>query len=273
MPVKYWKLSSRGRWRWAFPVDTLFGEVLYEQGPDGRWHVFEIRTRRRYRDGWAVDVLRPFGTAEQMAQAVMTKRPDWAMSVSLRQLVQHLQNPSTLVPNRWESKAYGKVFPPIDGALDRLPDIDDKALIKELLTETTFVSVEGMIWKESGSLQTYGPSSDASFSIAPKGYEMGMIPVNEVSCNRCHSETGRRLGEFEFDIILYGEVWGEDQIFTWHLFEPNSRIYDTWDEVDGSRKVNQRMVQANLLKNEKPSASDPDYKPLPTAFKPDRRSR
>lgn len=269
MPVKYWKLSSRGRWRWAFPVDTLIGEILYDQSPNGTWYAFEIRTRRRYRDGWAVDVYRPFGTAEQMAQAVIQRRPGWASSASLSQLVAHLRDSSTLVSNKWESPAYGKVFPAINGALDRIPDVDDKPLIVELLTQTPFASVEGVIWKEHGSLQTYGPSSSAAFSIAPKGYEMGMIPVNEVSCNRCHSETGRRLGEMEFDIILYGEVWGEDQIFTWHPFEPNSRIYDTWDEVDGSRRVNQRMVQAGLVKYEQPSSSDPDYKPLPTVFKPD----
>jgi len=136
----------------------------------------------------------------------------------------------------------------------------------ELLTETPFVSTEGAVWKSNGALETYAPASLGNFSIVPKDYEMGMIPLNEVSCNRCHSHTGRRLGQFEFDIILYGEIWGEDQIFTWHLFKPHRYIYATWDDADGSRKINTRMVEANLLKREKPSTSDPDYKPLPSAF-------
>ena len=102
---------------------------------------------------------------------------------------------------------------------------------------------------------------------------MGLIPVNEISCNRCHSETGRRLGELEFDIQLYGEVWGEDRIFTWHLFEPHRYIYDTWDDTDGSRKVNPKMVAAKLLQNQTPSSGDPDYKPLPGAFKPEAKRR
>src|SRR5205814_1001992 len=63
LPVKYWKLSSRGRWRWAFPVGTVFGEVLYEKSPSGRWLPFEVRTRKRYLDGWDVAMFRPFKKA------------------------------------------------------------------------------------------------------------------------------------------------------------------------------------------------------------------
>ena len=270
LPVRWWQLSSRGRWRWAFPKDTYFGEVLFQKAPDGQWIVFEIRTRKRYLDGWEVNVFRPFPTASSFASGIMKKRPDWAFNFELRKMIQHLENPATLIPNRWESKPYGKVFPPIQGALDPLPEISDWRTIAELLQETTFQSAEGAIWKEHGGLQTYAPASKSDFSLVPRGYEMGMIPVNEVSCNRCHQQTGRRLSTFEFDIILYGEVWGEDQIFTWHLFEPHKRIYGTWDDADGSRKLNSRMVQANLLQKGKPSSGDPIYKPLPTTFEPDR---
>lgn len=274
LPVKYWRPSSRGRWYWTHPVGTVIGEVLYEQAPNSKWYVFEIRVRKRYRDGWSVDVFKPFVRAEDMAQAIMVKRPEWQMNIELRRFVNFLQNKDTLVKNRWESKPYGKVFTPIDGALDPLPEHGDDNLIIELLTDTTFRSSEGMIWKENASLQTYAPASQAHFSIVPKGYEMGMIPVNEVSCNRCHSETGHRLLDFEFDIQLYGEVWGEDRIFTWHLFEPNQYIYGTFDDSDvPSRKVNPRLVQAGLVKNEKPSEGDPDYKALPSAFKPEKKRK
>ena len=274
LPVKWWKESSRGRWRWVFPVGTLFGEVLFEKGGDQKWYAFEIRTRKRYLDGWSVDVFRPFVTAEAFAQGIIAKRPDWQMSVDLANYIRNLRNTGTLVQNRWESKAYGNAFTPIDGALDKLPEFPDASLLSDLLTQTQFVSAEGSIWKENGNLQTYAPSSTTDFNIVPKGYEMGMVPVNEVSCTRCHSEVGRRLLDFEFDIQLYGEVWGEDRIFTWHLFEPHRYIYGPWDDSDSnSRTLNIRMNQAQLVKNEKPSAGNPLYKMLPSAYVPELKTR
>lgn len=97
---------------------------------------------------------------------------------------------------------------------------------------------------------------------------MGMIPVNEVSCMRCHTETGRRLHHFNWGVQLYGEIWGEDRIFTWHLFEPNRYFYGTFDESEyPTRKLNPKMAEAGLVKNEKPSATDPYYKPMPMAYK------
>lgn len=271
IPVKYWQPTSRGRWSWTFPFGTLFGEILFQKGPDDRYYAFEIRTRKRYRDGWAVNVFRPFVTSESFAQAIIAWRPNWQNDANLTQVVNHLRNKNTLVAHKLESKSFGKVFPAVTGALDPIPQIQDASLIKSLLLQTPFVSSEGTIWKENGRLETYAPSSAGTFSIVPKNYEIGMYAVNEVSCNRCHSETGRRLGEFEFDIILYGEVWGEERIFTWHLFEPNPRIFDTWDDNDVSRKVNSRMVKANLLSRGKPADSDPNYKVLPGVFVPDNR--
>lgn len=267
LPVRWWKASSRGRWHWVFPVGTIFGEVLFEKGPDDSWYVFEIRMRKRYRDGWEVDLFRPFVSATSMADAVVARRPNWQSRPDLNRLVTHLRNPATLVRHRMVSEAYGAVFPPIDGALDKLPAIEDSALIGELLSSTTFKSTEGAIWKEHGGLETYAPSSEGDFQIVPRGYEMGMIPVNEVSCNRCHEQTGRALGTFEGDIVLYGEVWGEDRAFTWHLFEPNRYIFNTFDDSDSNtRRLNPRLVQAGLLKNERPAATDPNYKQLPTPY-------
>lgn len=265
MPVKWWKASSRGRWHWVFPVGTIFGEVLFEKDPGQVWRPFEIRIRRRYIDGWGIDLFRPFIHAQDLAAAIKVLRPNWASS-NLAAVVGHLENPATLKAHRLESKAYGKVFPPIDGSLDVVPPIPDTALVTELLTQYIFRSAKGEVWKENGPLETYAPASAGDYSIVPKGYELGMIEVNEISCGRCHIETGRPLLHFEFDIQLYGEVWGEDRIFTWHLFEPHRYIYNTFDDADGSRKLNALLMQAKLLKNEKPSASDPDYRALPTPF-------
>ena len=40
------------------------------------------------------------------------------------------------------------------------------------------ITAEGAIWKEHGGKETYAPSGEGDFGIVPKGYEMGMIPVN-----------------------------------------------------------------------------------------------
>jgi hypothetical protein len=184
---------------------------------------------------------------------------------NLVQLVQHLDDPGTLRSHSMKSVPFGRIFSEIKGAIDEIPAIADEGLVKALL-HRKFVSVEGSVWKENPGLLTYAPGSAGEFSIVPRGYEMGLIPVNDESCSRCHNETGRRLGQIEGDIVLYGEVWGEDQIFTWHLFEPNRNIFDVYDESDGSRVVNPRMVQAGLVSQGQPDTGSNVWRALPSAY-------
>ncbi len=266
LPVKYWRPTRRGHWYWTFPIGTIFGEVLFERINNSSIVVYEIRTRTRYSGGWSPGVFRPFATAVDLAAAVKQLRRDWESSPKLRKYVEHLLNPATLISNRWESKPFGAVFPVMNGALDPLPDPGDPVLIENLLTTTPFVSTEGTIWKENGTLETYAPGSTSESNIVPKNYEMGMVAVNEVSCKRCHSETSRKLHTFAPEIQLYGEVWGEDQTFTWHLFEPKKESFSTWDDEDGSRTANPRLVKAKLITEEKPLSSDSNYRPLSNAF-------
>ena len=61
-----------------------------------------------------------------------------------------------------------------------------------------------------------------------------------------------------------------DRIFTWHPFEANRYVYDTWDEADSqTRTLNKRMVSAGLIKDGKPSSGDASYKPLTSAYVPE----
>jgi hypothetical protein len=267
IPVKWWKTSRRGRWNWVHPKGTFFGEVLYQQGPDQKWYVFEIRVREKYSEGWDVDVFRPFATSVEMAAAIRSKRTDWRSVAELKTMVDHLVDKTTLKSYTMEAPFYQKIFVPIAGSLDELPPIADYHLIASLLRDTTFKSVKGKVWKTDGVLETYAPASSSDFNIVPKGYELGMIPVNEVSCNRCHQSTGVQLGHLDSDLQLYGEIWGEDRIFTWHLFEPNKKIYSTFDEADGSRKINQRLIKAGLLEQGKPETNSQLYPLLPKQLK------
>lgn len=262
LPVKWWRASSRGRWHWTFPINTLFGEILFIKNPKGGWLPFEIRTRKRYGNGWEVDLFRPYATANQLAEKIIDLKPEWKSNTNTKRFIEHLRSPSTLQPFKLEATVYKKAFETVDGALDYLPEIGDDAFVTELLKQPTFVSTQGKIWKENSQYETYAPSSAAEYSIVPKDYKMGVIPVNEVSCNRCHDQTGRGLGDFDPVVVLYGEIWGEDRAFTWHLFKPHSGIYGTFDDSDRSpsRQLNPKLLEAGLLKNEKPNANDPLYR-------------
>lgn len=265
LPVKYWTDGGkRRRWRWVFPNGTFFGEVFFSKAPDGRWVCFEVRTRQRYSDGWAVNLFRPFTTAAQFSSAIKSARANWESDTELKALVTHLDNPATLESKTIKSEAYAKIFDGLSGGMDYLPAVSDASLLIELMRSTPFKSQEGVAWKRSGDLEAYAPSTKASFHIIPKDYTAGLIAVNEVSCARCHEDTGRRLGELDGPVVLYGEMWGEDRIFTWHLFEHTTQMFGTFD---GSRRINSRMVTAKLVSQGKPGAGDTNYyKELPIRF-------
>ncbi len=92
VPVAYWRSNNFSRYRWLFPFGTTLGELMITKLPNGQDRVFEIRTRTRYAAGWSVDLFRPFNTADRLATAITTKRPDGQSSVSLGRLVPYLRN-------------------------------------------------------------------------------------------------------------------------------------------------------------------------------------
>ena len=144
-PVRWWKESARGRWRWVFPKGTLFGEILFQKGSDNKLYPFEFRTRKRYLDGWEVDIFRPFTSAKALAKAIQLKREDWEKNPKLKAAVDHLEDNDNLKPHSLKSEAFAKIFPEVKGALDIIPDLGDETLIKSLLRDTPFVSVEGIL--------------------------------------------------------------------------------------------------------------------------------
>jgi hypothetical protein len=268
MPVRWWKTSSRGRWLWVFPDRTIFGELLFQKSPRGEWIPFELRTRVRYLDGWVPNVFRPYASASELSATVKSLRPEWASSASLTRWITAVEDSHTLKPIELKSTAFAATFPPIKGAIDPIPALNDPDLIEELLKAKPFKSMSGKIWKENSQLETYAPGSQEDFSIVPKNYEMGAIAVNEVSCTRCHNDTGRPVKDAEFRAILYGEVWGEDRIFTWHPFKVTPRIFGTFDDGDypPSRELNPRLISAKLLQQGAPAANDPNYRTLPIPY-------
>lgn len=261
LPVTYWLNGSH--WHWVFPAGTVIGEVLLMRAPDGNsWHVFEIRSRTRRIDSWSTNVFRPFADASGMAQAIRAARPGFA-ATDLKKLVDHLEKSNTLEAATLSSVPYRKVFEPINGHYDYLPATSDTDLIKSFLRERTFVSAMGKAWKRDGNKVTYAAATRAPFHIVPSDFIGGMLQTSEESCARCHDQTGRPLGQLDDRVVLYGEIWGEDQIFTWHPFDVAADIFSV---SDGSRRVNKRMVQAGLIQQRKPNAGDTRYRELPRPY-------
>jgi hypothetical protein len=264
LPVVWWN-DNTTRYRWLFPKGTVFGEVLYLQASDGHYFAFEIRTRERFLDSWGAHAFRPFPTAKKLAEAIQRKRPNWQSSLALRKAVIHLLDDNTLESSTLESQYFAKAFEPVSGFLDKVPDLGDGPLVEALLRETPFTNVEGEVWKRQGTQESYAASTETDFHIVPKGYNAGLIPVNDVSCNRCHEDTGRQFGEFSFNSLLYGEIWGEDRIFSWHLFEPNESIYGAFHQ---NRKLNSLLAEAKLIEAYSLSKHPGNlYKELPRRFK------
>ena len=230
------------RWNWSFPTGTIVGEILMLR--DGSSLVTsEIRTRERFSDGWATDAFRPFPTASTLAAAVQAKRPAWQSASKLNALVTALGDTTTLAPKHVDSPAFSNLVT-LDGAVDApLPAAGDDALVRELLTTTTFVGSYGTVWKAaagSGGLKAFGaagPDAASGLSIVPHGADLGLLEVRETTCRKCHDQGGTFIGDLVDQAILYGDIWGVDRIFSFHPFEPS--------QIDASGNEN-RSVRSGL---------------------------
>lgn len=268
--IDFWKLPRSGgkilpvawtkwepnqythRYEWIFPVGTVFGEVLFlVDGAD--YYCFEIRTRTRYLKGWTVDVFRPFKTATDLAQALERKRKQktsWETNSQIEALITHLRKPDTLTSAKLEATHFAKSFAKVDGATDALPEVKDSSIFKELLRFTVFDSVKGVPWKQSSRYTTFAPSSMGEFGIVPKKYEGSMFEVSETFCNRCHMDAGRPFKDYYPKIQAYGELWGEDDVFSWHPFEANDFV-DSAGKVknfnNDNRNFRQDFVKAGII--------------------------
>jgi hypothetical protein len=264
LPVTYWQDGSH--WHWVFPVGTMIGEALFMQAPDDQqFYLFELRSRKRELAQWRTKIYRPYESAEDLATKIMALRPEWAQG-ELRQLIDHLKNPDSLIPKTLDTDTYSQIVEPFSGFLDYLPETSDYQLIKTLLKDTVYQDAMGKTFKQdSASRITYAPATSAEFHIIPKDYIGGLLATSEEACARCHDQGGRPLKDLDFRITLYGELWGEDRIFTWHPFDKGQDIYSV---SDGSRAPNPRFVEAGLLVRGVPQTDSPIYRRLPQSWDP-----
>lgn len=272
IPVAYWK-TSWSRVHWVFPVGTRIGEVLLVNFPDSDSLVFEVRVRTRLIDGWDNQVYRPFPTATDLAERIKKDNIQWELNPNLSQIVKHLENNQTLVARTLEAPFFPGTFETSKGHLDILPAFEDMAFVKRLLKESVFQNVAGKVWKKNGEQETYAASTEAAFSIVPRRYDGGMLKVDNTSCKRCHDQGGRQIENFYHVMQAYGELWGEDQIFSWHPFENKQFVLPNGDVTNfnnDNRRIRKDLLESGLVKQISPSQFSTDkYQALPHSWKYD----
>jgi hypothetical protein len=247
------KNANRPNWNWVYPIGTMIGEVLLLDD-NGSYLATEVRIRKRYKDGWATNVFRPFATAASLSAAIKAARPEWKSKDNLARMVEHLEDTSTLKSSRMVGKAeLAKAFDATAG-VDQLPPFNDAALVRELLTKTPFSSVYGSVWKEGQGQKSFAPTTTEALSIVPNNYQAHVLAVEENTCHKCHQDAGKKVSDYYDGLYLYGEVWGKDGIFSFHPFDESEfkKLRQNGNGVDGyydNRKLNPVLKDMGIFEN------------------------
>lgn len=241
--VRWWRApkpgdtNPQGTFQWSFPAGTVFGEMLFVNGPDGLSYTFEVRTRTRQKDHWTVNVYRPFPTRNDyesrlkaLGVAVAEMRPRGFFRIRNRHPVKIVDRTS------WD---------------DELPELPKETVVK-LLTETPFRSAMAVPWAEHDGVETHAPTTRASFHVVPKGYTGGYFPVNSKACMDCHRTTGEKAQDIEGLTAggrvrdWYTTVAGDSAIISWHPFSLDSIAYNG---INGPVRLREEFVRAGILKH------------------------
>jgi hypothetical protein len=261
LPVVHWQRDPNGythRVEWMFPAGTVFGEALFlDEG--GTLYPFEIRTRTRGVDGWTNDIYRPFPRAADLADAI---EKAGGTSTALVALVAQLRG-TTLAPYQLKNTNFPGAFPTRDAGIDVLPALTgaDADLIHHLMMTTPSRSARGIPWKEASGKVAFAAGAAGRGNIVPKGYNAAAVEVTEASCDVCHRDAGRPFETWYDNILAYGELWGNDEIFTWHPFTA-ANFVDAQGKVvnfnHDNRVIRADMKAAGLVAPYKPAMHPPN---------------
>ncbi len=259
------KNANRPSWNWIYPIGTTFGEVIFLDNA-GELLATEVRIRKRYKSGWATNVFRPFPTAKSLSNAIKERRSDWRNAANLTRMIDHLEDTGSLKLETVTGKAeLAKSFRQ-DGGVDQIPNFEDQGLVIELLTKSPFVSTYGQVWKDSGSVKSFAPTSAEQVSIVPTGYQAHFLEISDDSCMRCHKDAGKRVSEYYDGLYLYGEVWGKDGIFSFHPFDESEfkKIRQQGNDVDNyydNRKMNPKLQEMGVFERYNAAKHATEYYP------------
>lgn len=237
-PIVYWKGTAyapayprfgtpdRPVTRWKYPDDAVAGEVVLNQ----QGKVFALRTRKKINGKWSgVNEYRSIVDREDYDATVTRFGADPGRpSVHLAQL-----------KNSHNVTVFDET-----AAVDTLPALDK--LIVDRLLEQPVKNVRGKPWLTYKGKESYAPTTEQDYHIVPKKYDGGFISVDSKSCARCHDSTMQDASYFQPARDWYGFVRGDDNILSFHIFDPKS-VSNRGDWHQGYN-VNPGLVKAGLLK-------------------------
>jgi len=242
---KFYRGDNSSGYGWTFPVGAIVGEVLMLPSPNYDYYcTFEVRLRIREKGDWAVDVYRPYSSAEDLAKRITELRPNWKDSEKLTHVINSLLEKKNLTVDRLVDFHPRRSFDETMGE-DYLPSIEDEKLVVELLTKTPFQSVLGKPWRYGKNNKwTAAPTTSADFHIVPANYDAGFVEVDRESCIRCHETVGMHVRDFQFGRDWYGRVRGSDGIFSFHPFHP---AYISGNGSGGRPLMRGDMIEGGVL--------------------------
>lgn len=94
-------------------------------------------------------------------------------------------------------------------------------------------------------MPAYAAAAAGTGSIVPKGFNAAAVAVDDTSCSSCHRDAGRPFETWYSNILAYGELWGNDEIFTWHPFTLD-RFVDSDGAVVNFNHDN-RVIRADFI--------------------------
>lgn len=218
-PIVWWSeplfdgIETRTGYRWLFPVGTQFGEVLMMEVA-GHKITCEMRIRERVHNDWAVDILRPFPEATDLALAIKRHRTDWESDQQLADAVRHLEADIDLQAKILTDTKHPVRAIKLQASEDYLPPIPGE-LVHELMTKTPFRSALGKTWRGT---DCYAPAN----VVMPDGYRGTFIGNDGGSCATCHRTTLVPARTFDGPRGWYGNVPGSDEVFSWYPTLPQA---------------------------------------------------
>lgn len=180
---------------WAFPTETVFGDVLTIRHK-GREYPFELRTRTKRPDGkWAVNVYRPIASLEELAD-----KADVKLALGRK----------TRLRNRHRIRTFNSRARQV--YVGKLPE----QTVRELLSGP-FKSVLGKQFAQGCN----APSTLEAFNIVPKGYLGSHVEASQKSCMQCHETSLMTAARLQSPRDWYGRVrgCGKDGILSFHIFD------------------------------------------------------
>ena len=233
-PIEYWiepvfrpvHPQYTNNYRWRYKDGTVVAEVLIH--PKTK-KVYDFRTRTKVSGKWQPNAYRPIVDRDQYDLEIRKLGGDpGKRNIS----IMSLENP--------HERSVFKQTAAIDNLGKQPKEIIDK------LYDLPFVSARGKTWVSYKGYEGYAPSTDEDYHIIPKKADHGFVEISQKSCMRCHVDTMKDASELQAPREWYGRVRGDDNIVSFHIFDPKPVV---GQRVMLVPTIRQELIDKGLIKH------------------------